>query len=56
MVVRPGTIDEEIELWETRNDLYSKIQQLEKETFAHKYADKLRKDLIEKKIIPFEAK
>lgn len=53
-VGRPGTDDEEYEEWETRHDLYFKLPKLEKEKFAHKYADTIKSDLIEKKIIPFE--
>ncbi|MFB6320814.1 hypothetical protein [Saccharicrinis sp. FJH54] len=53
-VERPGTDDEEYEEWEKRYDLYFKLPKSEKEKFAHNYADKIKSELIEKKIIPFE--
>ncbi len=53
-VERPGTDDEDSEEWEKRDDLYFKLPKSEKEKFAHNYADKLKNQLIEKKIIPFE--
>lgn len=53
-VERPGTDEEEFEEWEKRNDLYFNLPKSEKEQFAHKYADRLKKELNEKKIIPFE--
>ena len=55
-VERPATEDEEYEVWEARQDKYFEIPKAEKEKFAHKYADNLRTELTNKKIIPFEQK
>ena len=54
VVERPGTEDEEFEEWEKRSDYYHSLPTSEKEVFAHTYADKLKKELEEKNIIPFE--
>lgn len=53
VVERQATEDEPIENWELRNDSYFKIPQIEKEKFAHKYADSLRQRMIDNYIIPF---
>lgn len=53
-VERPGNEDEEFEEWEKRYELYFKIPASEKEKFAHSYSDKMRKELIDKKVIPFD--
>ena len=45
-VEHPGINDEPIESWELRNDNYFKISQIEKERFAHKYADTLRQKMV----------
>lgn len=52
-VERPAVEDEPIESWESRIDNYFKIPQIEKENFAHKYADTLRQTMIDNNIIPF---
>lgn len=55
-VVRPKSEDEEFEMWEERQNKYFEIPQVEKEKFAHKYAENLKMELIKKKIIPFNPK
>jgi hypothetical protein len=55
-VERPTTEDEDYEIWEARHNKYFEIPQVEKEKFAHKYADNLKMELIKKKIIPFAPK
>ena len=52
-VEHPAIEDEPIENWELRDNHYFKISQIEKEKFAHKYADTLRQRLIDNNIIPF---
>ena len=52
-VERPAIEDEPIENWESRHNNYFKIPQIEKEKFAHKYADTLRQKMIDNNIIPF---
>lgn len=52
-VEHPTIEDEPIENWELRDSHYFKISQIEKETFAHKYADTSRQRLIDNNIIPF---
>ena len=54
VVERPGSENEEFEEWEKRSDYYHSLPTSEKEVFAHSYADKLKKELEEKRIIPFE--
>lgn len=53
MVERPGTEVEEIEQWEKRWEEYCSIPQRDKELFANRYAVKMKKELVEKGIIPF---
>lgn len=53
-VVRPATEDEGFEIWEQRRDNYFKIPVLEKEKFAHNYADNFREQLMKQRLIPFE--
>ncbi len=53
IVDRQGKEDEEYDTWENREGCYFKIAQADKEAFAHRYADQLRKQLIDKNIIPF---
>ena len=53
-VERPGIEDEEFKEWEKRNNNYFKLSKADKEKFAHTYADKLRKKLIDKENIPFD--
>lgn len=55
-VERLGTEDEDYETWEVRRDKYFELPKVEKERFAHKYADNLKSKLIGKHIIPFEPK
>ncbi|MET3537897.1 hypothetical protein [Chryseobacterium limigenitum] len=54
VVDRPGNENEEYDLKEARNDFYFSLPKVEKEKFAHKYADTLKAKLIQEKIIPFE--
>lgn len=54
IVERPGNDEEDYEVWSKRNDLYHKITKNQKESYAHKYADKLLKKLTSEKIVPFE--
>lgn len=49
-------VDEEFEMFDKRHDKYFEIPKAEKEKFAHKYADNLKTELMNKKIIPFEQK
>ena len=53
IVKRPAIEDESMEKWELRNSYYFKISPVEKEKFAHKYADTLRQRMIDNNIIPF---
>lgn len=53
IVIEPEQEDEDIEKWEKRRDLYHAIPSVEKEAFAHNYADRLREKLLEKNLIPF---
>jgi hypothetical protein len=53
-VEHPAIEDEPLERWELRHDNYFKIPQVEKEKFAHKYADTLRQKMIDNHIIPFD--
>ncbi|MBP1618339.1 MAG: hypothetical protein H6Q14_2166 [Bacteroidetes bacterium] len=55
-VTRPTTEDEDFEEYEKRQDLYFKIPSVEKEKFAHNYAEKLVTELKTRNIIPFEMK
>jgi hypothetical protein len=45
-VVRPATEDEEYEEWAKRRDYYFSIPSVEKEQFAHNYAEQKRKLII----------
>lgn len=54
VVEQPGTEDEEFEEWEKRYDDYFKLSTIDKEKFAHNYADNLKEQLILKGIIPFD--
>ncbi len=53
-VERPGTEEEEYEVWELRYDNYFKISTSDKEKFAHRYADELVTILKTAAVIPFE--
>jgi len=55
-VERPGSEDEEFSEWEKRNDKYFQLPSSEKEKYAHNYADKLKRKLTKKGIIPFDKK
>ena len=55
-VERPSTEDEDIEEYEKRQDFYFNIPSVEKEKFAHNYAEKLMTELKNRDIIPFEKK
>lgn len=54
VVERPGTEDEDFEMWEKRNDFYFSIKQNEKEVFANKYAARVKSSLTDKGVIPFK--
>jgi hypothetical protein len=54
VVVRPAAEDEPYEDWEQRNDFYFALPSVEKEKFAHSYADQFKKQLTESGIIPFD--
>lgn len=54
VVERPAIEDEPIENWELRNNNYFKLPKTEKEKFAHAYAERLRRKLVEDGVIPFE--
>ena len=51
IVEKPGKEDEEYELWEERFNKYFEIPSIDKENYAHKYADNFKKELLKKKII-----
>lgn len=53
-VERPGNDDEDYDAKEKRNDYYFSLPLVEKEKFAHQFANRLIKVLIDDKIIPFE--
>jgi hypothetical protein len=53
-VERAAIEGEEFEQWEQRRDDYFNIPNVEKEKFAHNYADHLKAALTEQKIIPFD--
>lgn len=55
LVERPSTEDEEFEIREKREDNYFAIPSVEKEKYAHQYADNLREKLTKLNIIPFES-
>ena len=52
-VERPATENEDYEIWETRLNKYFEMPQIEKENFAHKYADNLKTELTQKRAIVF---
>lgn len=52
IVERPGKEDEDIRFWEERLEYYNNIPGIEKENFAHRYANDLRLRLKEKGVIP----
>lgn len=53
VVERPSTEDEEFTEWEKRDDFYFSIPSVEKEKFAHLYAEKFKQRLVELSVIPF---
>jgi len=53
LVELPGHEDEDYEVWQQRSDAYFNLNSLDKEAFAHRYADKLRSRLVELGVIPF---
>lgn len=55
VVERPGQKDEEIALWEQREDQYHTISTAEKEEFAHRYATNLKHRLEKMGVIPLSA-
>ncbi len=54
IVEKPGTEEEDYEIWEQRWNLYNSLPSSEKEVFAHNYANKLKNKLKNKGIIPFD--
>ncbi|WDF80045.1 hypothetical protein PQ469_08515 [Mucilaginibacter sp. KACC 22773] len=54
IVERPGNDEEDYEEWGKRDDVYHKISKNQKESYAHRYADKLLKKLTAEKIAPFD--
>ncbi len=56
LVDRPATEDEDYEIYEKRRDNYFKLPKVEKEKFAHKYADTLREKMQRQGTIPFDRK
>lgn len=54
VVQRPSKDNQAIEDWEKRDDFYFAIPSVEKEKFAHLYADRFKKSLIELAVIPFD--
>jgi len=55
-VEEPATNEEPFEEWEKRYENYFKIPTAQKEQFAHKYAEELRKTLLDSNSIPFDRK
>lgn len=55
VVDRPGKEDEDFDEKEVRDDFYMNLPKVEKEKFAHQYADKLRRKLTDDLIIPFSS-
>ncbi len=55
-VEKPSFEEEEFSEWEKRNDRYFQLPSSEKEKYAHNYADKLKKELTENGVIPFDKK
>jgi hypothetical protein len=55
-VKRPAerVVDEDLSLYLALSDRYDRRPSKEKEQFAHAYADRLRKDLVARQLIPFE--
>lgn len=53
VVEQPGADNEDLEEWNKRLDHYHNIPSPDKEVFAHSYADKLKKELEKKAVIPF---
>lgn len=54
VVLRTEQNEEDYDSYEKRNDYYFSLPKVEKEKFAHQYANNLKKKLIDHKIIPFE--
>lgn len=54
VVERPGTEDEDLACWEQRYEDYFRLPGVEKESFAHRYAEKLRDQLLVQHLIPFD--
>ncbi len=53
-VEKLGHEDEKIDEWEKRNDIHVNLPKEEKEKFANNYADKIKSELIKKRVIPFK--
>ncbi|WP_294250809.1 hypothetical protein [uncultured Chryseobacterium sp.] len=54
VVERPGSETEDYEMKEERDNFYFQLPHVEKAKFAHQYADRLKKKLINDRIIPFD--
>lgn len=54
VVERPGIETEDDEMKEARDNFYFRLPKMEKEKFAHQYADRLKQKLTEEKVIPFD--
>lgn len=54
VVERPNEEDEDIEEWERFREIYHVLPSVEKESFAHNYADRLREELLAENLIPFD--
>lgn len=53
-VEEPATDEEPYEAWEKRYSDYFNLPPAQKEQFAHRYADQLRKTLLDSQVIPFD--
>ncbi|KAA0127613.1 hypothetical protein FY557_12050 [Chryseobacterium sp. SN22] len=54
VVERPESEKKDDEMKEARDNFYFRLPQMEKEKFAHQYADCLKQKLTEEKVIPFD--
>lgn len=54
VVERPESEKEDDEMKNARDNFYFRLPQMEKEKFAHQYADCLKQKLTEEKVIPFD--
>ena len=54
VVEKEGNGDESFEEWNKRNEKYFNIPKREKESYAHKYAERILKKLQMEQVVPFE--